>query len=52
MLGASSDQIEIAKSAIVVRIASLLGVSGSEREMHSLKQAYDDLLLLERESAE
>lgn len=50
MLGTDSHQIEIAKSAIAARIASFLDVSGSEREMEALKQAYEDLLLLERES--
>jgi hypothetical protein len=43
-------QIEVAKLAITKRIASLLHVPGSKEEMHALKQAYEDLLLLERES--
>lgn len=44
-------QIEAAKLAITERISSLLHAPGSKEEMHALKQAYEDLLLLERESA-
>jgi hypothetical protein len=44
-------QIEAAKLAITERISSLLHAPGSKEEMHALKQSYEDLLLLERESA-
>jgi len=52
MLGTPVDKsrIESAKSAITERITALLKVAGSGEEMHALKQAYEDLLLLEREA--
>jgi len=52
MLGTPVDksQIEAAKTAITERIAAILKVTGSDEEMHALKQAYEDLLLLEREA--
>ena len=43
-------QIEAAKLAIAEKIASLLHAPGAQEEMHALKQAYEDILLLERES--
>ena len=45
------SKIETAKTAITQRITALLKAPGSGEEMHALKQAYEDLLLLEREAS-